>query len=70
MAGDGLESPVQTAGEFATAFGEPGTLAYRCTLHFLMHGNVVVTGAGGASSIINPVQLSRPGRAGRGGWRS
>ena len=43
VVGDGFESPVQTAGEFAHAFSEPGTYDYRCTLHFFMRGEVVVT---------------------------
>ena len=43
VVGDGFESPVQTAGEFARAFAEPGTYDYRCTLHFFMRGEVVVT---------------------------
>jgi plastocyanin len=43
VVGDGFESPVQTAGEFARAFPEPGTYDYRCTLHYFMRGEVVVT---------------------------
>lgn len=42
VVGDGFESPVQTEGEFAHPFAEPGTYPYRCTLHFLMRGEVVV----------------------------
>jgi plastocyanin len=43
VVGDGFESPVQTAGEFAHAFSEPGSYDYQCTLHFFMRGEVVVT---------------------------
>lgn len=43
VVGDDFESPVQTEGEFAHAFAEPGTHSYRCTLHYLMRGEVVVT---------------------------
>ena len=43
VVGDGFESPVQVDGEFAHAFSEPGTYDYRCTLHFFMRGEVVVT---------------------------
>lgn len=43
VVGDGFESPVQTEGEFAHAFAEPGTYDYQCTLHFFMRGEVVVT---------------------------
>lgn len=42
VVGDGFESQVQTEGEFAQTFAEPGTYAYRCTLHFFMRGEVVV----------------------------
>lgn len=44
VVGDGWEAPVQASGEFARAFAEPGTYGYQCTLHFLMSGEVVVTG--------------------------
>jgi plastocyanin len=44
VVGDGFESPVQTEGEFAQTFAEPGTYDYRCTLHSGMEGRVVVTG--------------------------
>lgn len=43
VVGDGFVSPVQTSGEFAHTFAAPGTYAYRCTLHFLMRGEVIVT---------------------------
>lgn len=43
VVGDGFESPVQRDGEFARTFAEPGTHPYRCTLHYLMRGEVVVT---------------------------
>jgi plastocyanin len=43
VVGDGFESPVQTEGEFAQTFAEPGTYDYRCTLHVFMRGEVVVT---------------------------
>ncbi|MDQ3693962.1 MAG: cupredoxin domain-containing protein [Chloroflexota bacterium] len=41
--GDGFESPVQAAGEFAYTFREPGTIDYQCTLHAFMRGQVIVT---------------------------
>ena len=44
VVGDGFESPNQVAGEFAHTFAEPGTYDYRCTPHFFMRGEVVVTG--------------------------
>ena len=44
VVGDDFESPVQTDGEFAQTFAEPGTYDYRCTLHLFMRGEVVVTG--------------------------
>lgn len=43
VVGDDFASPVQLDGEFTHAFAEPGTHAYRCTLHYLMRGEVVVT---------------------------
>ena len=43
VVGDGFESPTQVDGEFAQTFDAAGTYAYRCTLHFLMRGEVVVT---------------------------
>ena len=43
VVGDGFESPVQTRGEFAYSFADPGTYDDRCTLHGGMHGEVVVT---------------------------
>jgi len=52
VVGDGFASPVQTDGQFAHAFDRPGTYAYRCTLHFLMRGEVVVVEEGRASAII------------------
>ncbi len=42
VVGDGFESPVQTAGEFARAFSEPGTYDYRCGPHPDMTGTIVV----------------------------
>ena len=42
VVGDGFQSPTQVDGEFAHTFSEPGTYAYRCTLHFLMRGEVIV----------------------------
>lgn len=42
VVGDGFGSPVHRDGAFAHAFAEPGTYPYRCTLHFLMRGEVVV----------------------------
>lgn len=44
VVGDGFESPVQVDGEFVHTFAAPGTYGYRCSLHFLMRGEVVVTG--------------------------
>ena len=43
VVGDGFESPVQVDGEFTHTFTEAGTFDYRCTLHPLMRGEVVVT---------------------------
>jgi len=43
VVGEGFASPVQGSGRFAYAFETPGTYEYRCTLHFLMRGEVVVT---------------------------
>lgn len=40
--GDGFASPLQTDGTFAHTFAQPGTYAYRCTLHPFMRGEVVV----------------------------
>ena len=42
VVGDGFESPTQVNGGFAQTFAEPGTYAYRCTLHYFMRGEVVV----------------------------
>ena len=42
VVGDAFESPTQTDGTFSQTFGEPGTYAYECTLHFFMRGEVVV----------------------------
>ena len=44
VVGEGFESPVQREGEFVQTFAEPGPHPYRCTLHYLMRGEVVVTG--------------------------
>ncbi|CAA9548091.1 MAG: hypothetical protein AVDCRST_MAG70-687 [uncultured Thermomicrobiales bacterium] len=41
--GEGFESPNQVTGEFAHTFADPGTYAYRCTLHYFMRGEVVVS---------------------------
>ena len=43
VVGDGFESPVQEEGDFSYAFTDSGTFDYRCTLHPLMRGEVVVT---------------------------
>lgn len=43
VVGDGMESPTQSDGTFARQFDTTGTYGYRCTLHFLMRGEVVVT---------------------------
>jgi plastocyanin len=43
VAGDGFASDVQTRGTFTHTFTEAGEFDYRCTLHFLMRGQVVVT---------------------------
>jgi len=42
VVGDGFESPVQRSGTFEHRFTEPGTYAYRCTLHGGMQGTVTV----------------------------
>ena len=42
VVGGDFESPVQVDGKFAHAFSEPGTYSYRCTLHLVMRGEVVV----------------------------
>ena len=42
VVGDGFESPVQRDGTFEHTFSEPGTYAYRCTLHGWMRGTVTV----------------------------
>jgi plastocyanin len=44
VVGDGFESPTQEEGAFVHTFAEPGTYDYRCTRHFFMRGEVVVTG--------------------------
>lgn len=41
---DDFSSDVQSSGTFTHTFDEPGTYAYRCTLHSGMRGEVVVTG--------------------------
>ncbi len=43
VVGDGFESPVQTEGQFGETFADPGTFAYRCTLHAFMRGKIIVT---------------------------
>ena len=43
VVGDGFESPVLAKGEFRREFAEAGTYDYRCTLHYFMRGEVVVT---------------------------
>jgi plastocyanin len=47
VVGDGFESPVQRDGTFEHTFSEPGTYAYRCTLHGWMRGTVTVGAADG-----------------------
>jgi plastocyanin len=39
----GPESPQQSGGTWEHGFDEPGTYAYRCTIHPQMTGRVVVT---------------------------
>lgn len=43
---DDFASPNQTDGTFTQTFAAPGTYDYRCTLHFFMRGQVVVTDDG------------------------
>ncbi len=43
VVGDGFASVNMVEGTFSHAFADPGTYAYRCTLHFFMRGEVVVT---------------------------
>lgn len=45
VVGEDFSSPVQDSGTFAHTFDEPGTYAYRCTIHGPMRGAVTVTGA-------------------------
>jgi plastocyanin len=49
VVGDGFSSPIQHAGTFTHRFVEPGSYAYRCTLHPGMEGSVTVTPAAGSS---------------------
>jgi plastocyanin len=46
VVGDDFASDVQTEGDFARSFTEPGRHAYRCTLHGGMDGEVVVAESG------------------------
>lgn len=50
--GGGPTSPQQSSGTFEHAFGTPGTYTYFCQIHGanVMHGTVVVTGAGTGGS--------------------
>lgn len=50
VVGDGFESPAQRDGTFEHRFTDPGTYAYRCTLHGGMRGTVTVVAADGAGS--------------------
>jgi plastocyanin len=44
--GDGVDSgKPKSSGTYTHTFDQPGTYAYRCTLHPGMNGKVVVTGA-------------------------
>jgi hypothetical protein len=47
----GPTSPQQSSGTFEHAFGTPGTYTYFCQIHGanVMHGTIVVTGAGSGS---------------------
>lgn len=40
---DGFDSPTQDDGTFVHTFSEPGRYSYRCTHHFFMRGEIVVT---------------------------
>lgn len=42
VTGDGWASPIQSSGDYAHAFGAPGTYAYHCTIHKGMDGQLVV----------------------------
>lgn len=43
VVGDDFESPTQEAGTFEHTFDQPGTYAYRCTLHGSMRGAITVS---------------------------
>ncbi len=43
VVGNDFASPNQTDGTFTQTFAAPGTYDYRCTLHFFMRGQVVVS---------------------------
>lgn len=44
VVGDDFESPTQDAGTFEHTVDEPGTFAYRCTIHGRMRGAITVAG--------------------------
>lgn len=46
VVGNDFASPNQTDGTFSQIFAAPGTYDYRCTLHFFMRGQVVVSDEG------------------------
>jgi plastocyanin len=54
VTGDGFQSDVQREGTFTQRFDEPGTYAYRCTLHGGMEGSVIVRGQGGGAGSEGP----------------
>ena len=43
VVGDSFESPTQEDGTFVHTFTEPGTYSHRCTHHYFMRGEIVVT---------------------------
>src|SRR5262249_993519 len=46
VGGEGLQSPRMTHGTYTHTFDAPGTYEYRCSLHPIMRGRVVVDAAG------------------------
>lgn len=43
VVGEGFASPLQTEGEFAQTFIDPGVYPYQCTVHPFMRGEVHIT---------------------------
>ncbi len=58
VAGDGFRSPRMRHGTWSHTFTEPGTYDYKCSLHPIMRGRVIVTDAPGAAGGLGP-QASR-----------